>query len=157
MLGTRNGRRASSGGLLRSRVLLAEAFDTTCDVHDFVLARVERVACGANVGRETAARRSSDDNRATCTVDRRHHVVGMDVLLHDGFPGSERGAGASSTTLFAIARKIVSRFSLCPVAKSFGTIFSTSTKKAMETSLTPERLWLVSCPKLSREAGSSPK
>ena len=54
-----------------------------------MLTRIERVACGANVGRKTAARRSGNDDGAASAVNRRHHVVGMDVLLHDGFPGSE--------------------------------------------------------------------
>jgi hypothetical protein len=129
MGGTRSNRRAGSGRLLRSRVLPAEAFNTTCNVHDLVFTRVERVACGANVGRETAARRSSDDDRATGAIDRRHHVVGMDVLLHDGFPGSERRAGASSMAPFAIARKMVSPSPLCLPRKSFGTIFPPRSRK----------------------------
>jgi len=143
---TRSNRRAGSGRLLRRRVLLAEAFHATGHVHDLVLARIERVACGANVGRETTARGSSDDDRATSAVDRRHHVVGMDVLLHDGFPGSERRVGASSTPSLTIASKLVSPFPLCPPRNSFGTIFSASEKKAACTALTPGPLWLVSCP-----------
>ncbi len=141
--------------LLRRRVLLAEALDTAGNVHDLVFARVERMARGANVGRETTACRSGNDDRATCTVDRRHDVVGMDVLLHDGFLGSERRAGASSTRPFEIARKNLSPSALCPPRMSLGTIFSRSMQKQFISALTPERLWLVSCPKLSREAGSS--
>jgi hypothetical protein len=81
----------------------------------------------------------------------------MDVLLHDGFPGSERRAGANSMAPSAIARKLVSSSPLCPPRRSFGTIFSTLKQKAVSTALTPGPLWLVSCPKLSRKAGSSPK
>lgn len=63
---------------------------------------------------------------------------------------------------FAIARKICRLVSFVqpPPPKSLprvalGMIFSEITKKAITTALTAERLWLVSSPKQSREAGSS--
>src|SRR5262245_14505482 len=64
------------------RVLLAEAVDAAGDVHDLVLARVERMAVRADVGGEAPARGASDRHGPAGAGDGRGLVRRVDTRFH---------------------------------------------------------------------------
>lgn len=98
----RDDRRSLSGGFGRRGVLLAEAIDAAGDINDLVFAGVERMAGGADIGCEAAARGAGDHNGSAGTGDGCVFVIGMDAGFHGFSRGlrrsftsfSERGAGS---------------------------------------------------------------
>src|SRR5829696_8401942 len=85
-------------GLLCGRVPLLEAGDPAAGVQDLLLARVERVAVGADIGVQHAVRRSApgDEGVAAGAGHLSLPVGGVDVGLHGWFllivvPGRHAG------------------------------------------------------------------
>src|SRR3954470_11431207 len=85
-----------ASGILRGELTLVggagaslaalEAVDATAGVHDLLLARVERVAVGADLDVDLGLRGSGVEVVATRTGDVRNDVLGVDSGLHDRPP-----------------------------------------------------------------------
>src|SRR6188508_1610320 len=82
------GRRlAGAANLAGLPVLLLEAFDAAGGIDELLLARVERVAGGADVDGERAAGGVGLDRVPACAGDGRGLVDGVDAFFrHDGVP-----------------------------------------------------------------------
>jgi hypothetical protein len=63
-------------------VALLEAVDTTCGVHDFLLARVERMASCTNVSTKRSACGASLYDIAASTANVTNGIFGVDAKTH---------------------------------------------------------------------------
>ena len=89
---------------ISASVLLAELVDATAGVDDLLLARVERVAAGADFDLQVMTQRGAGNEAVTAAADHVDlFVFGMDAVFHGavsgGGPGGKKGAQCSDAGL----------------------------------------------------------